>query len=92
MFIAIWVFNNITVHRLLIVCRKILLDQYNYQITNDFEKLLNLENMEIISMIIASIVLVFYIYIVLTRFLENGAFNTKFDADKKLHIESTGLD
>ncbi len=43
-------------------------------------------------MITAPIFLVLYMHIGPTRFLEDGAPNTEFDADERLHIGSTGLD
>lgn len=92
MLIAIWVFNNITAHRLLITYYRMSSDSYCYQITNDFEKLLDLKSKKNTLMITALIFLIFYIHIRLTRFLKDSAFNIELvDVNKKLCIRSTGL-
>ncbi len=92
MLVAIWAFNNIIAYRLLIACRGVLLDSYRHQTTNDFEKLLDLEGRENTSKITAPILLVLRMHIGPTRFLEDGAPNAKFDADRKLYIGSIGWD
>lgn len=68
------------------------LDIYRYQITNDFEKLLDLEGVENISMITSSILLVFCMHVGPNRLLENDAPNIKFDTEKRLCLGFTGLD
>ncbi len=67
-------------------------DNYRYQTTNNFEKLLDLKGKENTLIITAPILLVFCMHIGPTRFLEDGASNAEFDADGKLRTGSTGLD
>lgn len=67
-------------------------NSYRYQTINNFEKLLDLESKENILIIITLIFLVLYMHIELTKLSEDGAFNAKFDVDRKLCIGSTGLD
>lgn len=90
--ITIWALNSITTHRLLTSCYGVPSNTYRHQTTNDFEKLLDLENNKNTSIIITPIFLVFYIYIGLTTFLEDSAPNTEFDIDKRFCPESIGLD
>ncbi len=90
--IAIWALNNITTHKLLTACHEVPLDSYHHQTTNDFEKFLDLEGKENISMITASIFLVLHMHIEPTRFLEDDAPNAEFDADRRLCAGFTCLD
>ncbi len=92
MLVVIWVLNNITAHRLFTTCHGVLIDSYQYQTVNNFEKLLDLEDIENTLMITAPIFLVLYIYIRSIRFLENGAPNTKFYVDRRLCTRFTNLD
>lgn len=63
MIVALWALNNITAHRLLTACCRVPLDSYQYQITNNFKKLLDLKGEENTSMITVPILLVFRIHI-----------------------------
>ncbi len=92
MLVAIWALNNITAHRLLTACHGVPSDSCRHQTTNDFEKLLDLEGKENTLVIIAPIFLVLRMYIGPTRFLEDIAPNAKFNTNRRLCIESTGLD
>ncbi len=92
MLVAIWALNNITAHRLLTAHREVLSDRYRHQTTNDFEKFLDLESKKNTLMITALIFLILSMHIGPTRFLEDGALNAEFDADRRLHTGSTGLD
>lgn len=92
MLVAIQVFKNITVHRLLITRHEVPLDSYHHQITNDFEKLLNQEGAKNSWMIFVPIFLVFCMHIRPTRLLKSGAPNTKFDVDGRLRTRSISLD
>ncbi len=84
--------SDVTAYRLLTTCHGMSSDSYHHQSINNFEKLLDLENAENTSMIIAPILLVLHIHIGPTWFLEGGVPNAKFDVDKRLYIGSTGLD
>lgn len=84
--------NNIITHRLLIACHKVLSNNDCHQTINNFEKLLVHEGAENALIIIALIFLVLHIQIKLTRLLENGALNTKFDTEERLYPGSSGLD
>ena len=66
-------------------------NNYQYQITNDLEKVLDQESAENISMIITLIFLVLYMHIGLTTFLEDRIFNVKFDIDERIYPISTSL-
>ena len=92
MLFAIWALNNITPHRLFTARREVSSDSYHHLTTNDCEKLLDQEDIENTLMITVSIFLVLCMHIGLTRLLENGAFNDKFDADRRLCLGSTSLD
>ncbi len=92
MLVALHSLNNITAYRLIIICRRVLSDNYRHQITNDFEKLLVLKDVENTSMITAPILLVLRRHIGLTRLLKNSAFHAEFDAEGRLCPESTSLD
>lgn len=84
--------NNIIAHRLLISYCRVLLNNYDHQTTNNFEKFLALKDVKNTSMITASILLVLRRHIRLTRLLKNGAPNAEFDVEKKLWLGSTSLD
>ena len=90
--IAIWFLNNITAYRLLTICCRVPSDSYCFQITYNFEKLLDQKGMKNISMITILILLIFCMHIGPTRFLEDGVPNAKFDANKRLRLDSTNLD
>lgn len=88
---AIWALNNITAHRLLIAHYGISSDSYCHQTMNNFEKPLIQENRENSLMITGLIFLILYMYIWLTKLLEDSIPNGKFDTDGRLCIGSTGL-
>ncbi len=92
MLVVIWVLNNIIAYRLPTACRGVPSENYPYQTTNDFEKLLDLENVENTTMITAPILLVFRMHIGPTKFLENGTLNAEIDMNGRLRTGSTGLD
>ncbi len=92
MFNVIRAFNIIEAHRLLTTHYHVLSNSYRHQTTYDFEKVFDLEGVENTSIITASIVWVFRMYIEPTRLLEDSALNTKFDADGKLCTGSIGWD
>ncbi len=92
MLVAIQALNNIIAHRLLTARRGSPSDSYRYQTTNDFEKLLNLEDKKNTSMITVQILLVLRMHIGPTRFLEVGAPNAKYDADERLRTGFISLD
>lgn len=92
MLIALQRLNNITADRLLTARHGVLSDNYSYQTTNNFEKLLTLKSTKNTSMIIIPILLVFCMHIGPTRLLEDGAPNAEFDAKKKLRLGFIGLD
>lgn len=66
-------------------------NNYRHQITDDFEKLLDLKGVENTKMIITPIFLVFHILIKPTRLLKNNAPNAKLNAEERLRPGSTGL-
>lgn len=66
-------------------------DSYRNQTTNNFKKLLDQEDVENISMITVSILLVLCIYIGPTRLWEDGAPNAEFEADGRFYPGSTNL-
>lgn len=84
MLVVLQTLNNITAYRLLTTYRKVSLDSYCYQTTNNFKKVLDQEDIENTLIIITSIFLVICMYIGLTRLLEHGVFNTKFDVNGRL--------
>ncbi len=90
--VAIWAINNIIAHRPLTTRRGVSSDQYRLQTTNNFKKLLDLEESENTSIITVPIFLVLYMHIRPTRLLEDSAPNAKFDANGKLRTVSTSLD
>lgn len=92
MLVVIWALNNITAHRLLTTCYRILSDSYRYQTTNNFKKFLDLKGQENTLMITATIFFVLYMYIGPTRFLEDVAPHAEFNADRRLCIGSICLD
>lgn len=92
MFNALWALNNIIVHRLVIAYCGVPLDSNCHQITNNFKKLFEQEGAENTLIITISIFLVIRMYIRLTRFLEDGAPNTKFDGDGRPYTGFIDLD
>lgn len=92
MLIAFQTFNNIIAYRLLITHCGVLSDNYRYQITDDFEKPLDLKGVENTKMIITSILFIFHIHIKPTRLLKNSIPNAKFNAGERFRSRSTGLD
>ena len=92
MLIVIWDINYIIAHKLLIIYCKMPSDSFYYQTINNFEKFLDQKSAKNTSKTLASILLIIRIYIRPIKLLENGALNTKFNADERLHLRSTSLD
>lgn len=92
MLVALCIHNNIIAHRLLIGCRRVLLDHYQYQTTNDIEKLLKQENLENTTKIAIASSLTIGMYIRPTRLLEVGLFNVEYDSVGKLYGRCTDVD
>lgn len=67
-------------------------DNYYYQTTNNFKKLLKQEGAENTLMITIQILLVICMHIWPSKHLEDGASNTEFNGNKKLRIRSTSSD
>lgn len=69
-----------------------LLNSYCYQITNNFDKLLEQDVAENTLIITILILLVIHIHIDPTKLWKNDAPSVKFDQNVRLCIGSTGLD
>ncbi len=67
-------------------------DHYWHQTTNDFEKLLEQENVENTSKVAYPIFLIINMHIWPTRLLEVDLFNTKYNLEGKLCEGCTGID
>lgn len=91
MLVVFLTLNNITTHRLLIVCYKVLSNYYYYSTTNKFEKLLNKKNAKNNVKIATLLFLIMDIYIVPIRLLEVGPYNAKYDLKEKLCKECIGV-
>ena len=91
MLIAFWVLNNITAYTLVTACCGVPLDYDRHQTTNNFEKLLKQEDTKNILKVVTPILLTIGMHIGLTRLLEVGLPNAKYDSEEKLHKEYTGV-
>lgn len=79
MFVAFKALNNITTHKHFTAYSKILLDFHYYQITNNFEKLLEQEIAKNTLKVVTPIFLTISIYFGLTRLLKVDFLNAKYD-------------
>lgn len=90
MLITFWVFNSITAYTLLTAYWAVPLNHYCYQITNDFEKLLEQGNDKNISKLAISIFLTIDIHIGQTMLLKVSFPNSKYDLEERLHKRRIG--
>lgn len=86
MLVAFRALNNIITHRLLTNHCGMPSDHYYYQITNDFEKLLEQKDVKNTSKMATSIFLTIGIYIGPTRLLEVGSPNIEYNSEERLRV------
>lgn len=67
-------------------------DDYRYQSTNDFEKLLEQEGIKNISKVATLILLTIGMYISPTRLLKVNPPNVEYDLEERLHEGCIGVD
>lgn len=77
MLVTLSALNNIIAHRLLNIYCEVLSDSYYYQMTNNFEKLLEQEDKENTIKIKTPIFVVIKMHIKLTSFLKNSTLSAK---------------
>lgn len=92
MLIALQVLNNITTHRLLTAFCGVVFYSYHYQVTIDFEMLLEQKDEENTSKVDTLILLTIGMHIQPSRLLEDGLINSKYESKKKLCERCTGAD
>lgn len=84
MLVIIWALNNITAQNILYAYWRILLDNFQHQITGNFNKLIKQSGKKNTTKITTPIFLVIKMYIGPTRLLENGAAIANYHLEKKL--------
>lgn len=82
--IAIWMINNFSAYRIFIACIAISSNNYKYQTTNNFEKLLTQKDNENTTIITTLILISISMHIGPTWFLEDGILKLVYDIDRKI--------
>lgn len=86
------VINNFIMHRLFNPHAGVILDTFCYYTTNNWEKLIDQEDQENTVLIAIPILTTICKYIGLTKFLEKGPFEIKYNTDGTICEQCLGLD
>lgn len=92
MLIAFWALNNITAQKILYVYYGRLLDNFWYQTTGNFDKLIEQDSNKNTARIVTSIFLIIKIHIGLTKLFENSSITINYNSKGRLYRKSQSLD